>query len=90
MQLTQITPAYTAQCIKMTGLFCFNLKNFYSFGNINRWDVSVPKEAYLKDKHRTLIQLEECAKQKTSILKLGVLNQPLIKIDLEQANTSLY
>uniref|UniRef100_A0A1X7UWC9 Uncharacterized protein n=1 Tax=Amphimedon queenslandica TaxID=400682 RepID=A0A1X7UWC9_AMPQE len=57
--------------------------NIYIGGDI-RWDVSVPKETYLKDKRRTLPQIIECSKQKMSSLKLGVLNQPLIKIDLEQ------
>lgn len=55
----------------------------------NRWDVSVPKETYLKDKRRTLPQIVECSKQTTSNLKLGVLNQPLIKIDLEQVHVDL-
>uniref|UniRef100_A0A1X7UJY0 Uncharacterized protein n=1 Tax=Amphimedon queenslandica TaxID=400682 RepID=A0A1X7UJY0_AMPQE len=60
------------------------LNGTFTLVEIIRWDVTVAKETYLKDKRRTLPQIVKCSKQKTSSFKLGVLYQPFIKLILSR------
>ena len=55
-----------------------------------RRDMSVLPEKYELEKRRSLTSLELCSREKSVDTRLGVINPPLIKIDLQQVSINMH